>query len=94
MHYNGFAYRRQWMVSSLGRSRSLGLRTIVAWHVYFHANVLWGDKSQIAMGCTLGVFERWHWGNDMPWVWWSSRYPFWGCAGKSCIIWDWSGFHP
>jgi hypothetical protein len=45
MHCNEFVYRPQWMAWSLGRSRSLGLRIIVAWHVYLHANVLWGDKS-------------------------------------------------
>jgi hypothetical protein len=45
MHCNGFACKRQWMASSLGRSQSLGLRTIAVWHVCLHANVLWSDKS-------------------------------------------------
>jgi hypothetical protein len=54
---------------------------------------LWGEKSHTTMGCTLGVFERWHWGNDMMRVWWSSHYPFWGCAEWSCIVWDRSGSH-
>jgi hypothetical protein len=27
-------------------------------------------------------------------AWWSSHYLFWGCAKKSCIIWDRLGFHP
>jgi hypothetical protein len=76
MHCNGFACRQQWMASSLGRNRSLGLRTIVAWHVCFHANVLWNDESQIAMGCTLGIFVRWHWSNDTPRTWWSNYYHF------------------
>jgi len=87
MHCNGFAYNWQWMASSLGRSRSLGLRTIVAWHVCLHADVLWGDKSQIAIGCTLGIFEWWHWGNDTLRAWWSNHHPFWGCAERSCIVW-------
>jgi hypothetical protein len=82
------------MASSLGRSQSLGLGMIAVWHVCFHVDVLWGDESQIAMGCTLGVFERWHWNNDTLQVWWSSYYPFWGCANRSCIIWNWLGSHP
>jgi len=76
MYYNGFACRRQWMASSLGRSRSLGLRMTTTWHVCLNADILWGDKSQIAMGCTLGIFEWWHWGNDTPQAWWSNHYPF------------------
>jgi hypothetical protein len=60
LHCNGFTSRRQWMASSLGRSRCLGLRMIATWHVCLHADVLGGDESQTAMGCTLGVFEQWH----------------------------------
>jgi hypothetical protein len=58
MHCNGFAWRWQWMASSLGRNHYLGFKMITTWHVCFHANVLWGDESQTTMGCTLGVFER------------------------------------
>ncbi len=76
MHYNGFACRRQWVASNLGISRSLGLKTTTTWHVCLHADVLWGDKSQTTMGCTLGIFEWWHWGNDTPRAWWSNRYLF------------------
>jgi hypothetical protein len=72
----------------------LGFKTTAAWHVCVHVDVLWGDKSQIAMGCTLGVFEQWHWGNDMPRTWWSSRYPFWGCIEGLSIVWDRLGSHP
>ncbi len=94
MHCNGFACKQQWMASSLGRSWSLGLKMTTTWHVCLHADVLWGDESQTTMGCTLGVFERWHWDDDTLRAWWSSCYPFWGCAKGSCILWNWLGFHP
>jgi hypothetical protein len=93
LHYNGFAWRRQWMASSLGRSQYLGLKMTTAWHVYLHADVLWGDKSHTAMRCTLGVFERWHWSNHMSRTWWSSCYPFKGCTKGSCNVWNWLGSH-
>ncbi len=44
MHCNGFACKWQWMASNLERSRSLGLKTIIAWHVCFHVDVLRSDK--------------------------------------------------
>jgi len=94
MHCNGFACRQQWMASSLGRSRSFGLRMTAVWHVCFHADVWWGDELQITMGCTLRVFEWWHWSSDMPQVLWSNCYLLWGCVEGSYIIWDRSSSHP